>query len=281
MRGSDLVRLEGVSCRYGSEAVLDRVDLNLSPREFIGVVGPSGSGKTSLLRAILGTLQPAAGRVVRRAGPAGRLRAPGRDGQLELPGHREPVRADGPRAAGACALGEPRRARRGGRGARRGSASASSASATSASCRAASSSACSSPARSCSGPSCCCSTSRPRASTCACATRCCTCSTTSTRPASRSCSPPTTSTASPPTCRASSASTAQVIGVGPPREVLTEEVLERTYGASMEVLEHGGMMVVVDAYATRPRRPAPRTRAGWRDDTSCWTPSSSSSSATA
>ena len=67
MRGSDLVRLEGVSCRYGSEAVLDRVELNLSPREFTGVVGPSGSGKTSLLRAILGTLHPAAGRVVRRA----------------------------------------------------------------------------------------------------------------------------------------------------------------------------------------------------------------------
>ena len=40
----------------------------------------------------------------------------------------------------------------------------------------------------------------------------------------------------------------QVIGVGPPREVLTEEVLEQTYGASMEVLEQGGMMVVVDAY---------------------------------
>jgi ABC-type Mn2+/Zn2+ transport system ATPase subunit len=49
----------------------------------------------------------------------------------------------------------------------------------------------------------------------------------------------------------------EVVGVGPPREVLTEEVLERTYGASMEVLEHGGMLVVVDAYG---RHQAPRRR---------------------
>jgi hypothetical protein len=42
-----------------------------------------------------------------------------------------------------------------------------------------------------------------------------------------------------------------VIGVGPPREVLTEEVLERTYGAGMEVLQHGGMTVVVDPYGGR------------------------------
>jgi ABC-type Mn2+/Zn2+ transport system ATPase subunit len=39
-----------------------------------------------------------------------------------------------------------------------------------------------------------------------------------------------------------------VIGVGSPREVLTPAVLERTYGAPMEVLEHGGMPVVVDRY---------------------------------
>jgi hypothetical protein len=30
--------------------------------------------------------------------------------------------------------------------------------------------------------------------------------------------------------------------------VLTEDVLERTYGASMEVLVHGGMPVVVDNF---------------------------------
>ena len=43
----------------------------------------------------------------------------------------------------------------------------------------------------------------------------------------------------------------EVIGVGRPHEVLTEAILERTYGASMAVLEHGGMMVVVDAFERR------------------------------
>ena len=37
-----------------------------------------------------------------------------------------------------------------------------------------------------------------------------------------------------------------VIADGNPREVLTLKVLEATYGAPMEVLEHGGMPLVVD-----------------------------------
>jgi ABC-type Mn2+/Zn2+ transport system ATPase subunit len=37
-----------------------------------------------------------------------------------------------------------------------------------------------------------------------------------------------------------------VIGAGPPEKVLVPEVLERTYGSPMDVLEHGGMRVVVD-----------------------------------
>lgn len=38
-----------------------------------------------------------------------------------------------------------------------------------------------------------------------------------------------------------------VIGAGSPEEVLVPDVLERTYGSPMEVLEHGGMRVVIDA----------------------------------
>lgn len=41
----------------------------------------------------------------------------------------------------------------------------------------------------------------------------------------------------------------KVIAEGTPAQVLIPEVLERTYGASMEVLDHGGMPVVIDAYA--------------------------------
>jgi len=38
----------------------------------------------------------------------------------------------------------------------------------------------------------------------------------------------------------------RITGVGPPAAVLTPEVLERTYGAPMDVIEHAGMRVVLD-----------------------------------
>lgn len=66
--GDELVRLTAVSCHYGSEAVLSGVDLALAERHFVGVVGPSGSGKTTLLKAIMGTIDPSAGSVDRRPG---------------------------------------------------------------------------------------------------------------------------------------------------------------------------------------------------------------------
>ncbi len=40
----------------------------------------------------------------------------------------------------------------------------------------------------------------------------------------------------------------EVIGAGAPRDVLTPEVMERTYGARMEILEHAGMPIVVEDY---------------------------------
>ena len=54
----------------------------------------------------------------------------------------------------------------------------------------------------------------------------------------------------------------RVIGDGVPHDVLSADVLERTYGASMEVLVHGGMPVVVDSF----RRHAPHAHhaRAWR-----------------
>jgi ABC-type Mn2+/Zn2+ transport system ATPase subunit len=67
-RGSELVRFAGVSHRYGSELVLRDVDLAIPAGALVGIVGPSGAGKTTLLRAIVGSLRPSAGEVVRRDG---------------------------------------------------------------------------------------------------------------------------------------------------------------------------------------------------------------------
>ena len=40
----------------------------------------------------------------------------------------------------------------------------------------------------------------------------------------------------------------EVIATGTPRDVIRSDVLERTYGAPLEVLVHGGMPVVVEQY---------------------------------
>ena len=65
---SDLVRLDRVTCGYGGAPVLEDLDLEVPAGAFVGVVGPSGCGKTSLLRLVMGTLAPGLGAVHRRSG---------------------------------------------------------------------------------------------------------------------------------------------------------------------------------------------------------------------
>jgi ABC-type Mn2+/Zn2+ transport system ATPase subunit len=65
---SELLRLDRVTCRFGAEPVLAEIDLTVRSRQFTGIVGPSGSGKTTLLRVMLGTVRPVAGRVQRAQG---------------------------------------------------------------------------------------------------------------------------------------------------------------------------------------------------------------------
>jgi NHLM bacteriocin system ABC transporter peptidase/ATP-binding protein/NHLM bacteriocin system ABC transporter ATP-binding protein len=59
------IRLDNVSFRYTPDGplILDSVDLQVRPGEFIAVVGPSGSGKSTLLRLLLGFETPAEGAV--------------------------------------------------------------------------------------------------------------------------------------------------------------------------------------------------------------------------
>jgi ABC-type Mn2+/Zn2+ transport system ATPase subunit len=66
--GDVLVGLADVSFGYDVDQVLTGVTLDVRASDFVGVVGPSGSGKTTLLRLLLGTERPQRGEVRRRAG---------------------------------------------------------------------------------------------------------------------------------------------------------------------------------------------------------------------
>jgi ABC-type Mn2+/Zn2+ transport system ATPase subunit len=62
-----LARLDQITCSYGQgEPVLDDVSLTIRPGTFTGIVGPSGSGKTTVLRLLLGLVVPQHGTVIRR-----------------------------------------------------------------------------------------------------------------------------------------------------------------------------------------------------------------------
>lgn len=59
-----VVRLEGVTFRYGERAVLDACDLDLGAGQRLGLSGANGSGKSTLLALIVGLLHPCHGRVI-------------------------------------------------------------------------------------------------------------------------------------------------------------------------------------------------------------------------
>lgn len=58
--------LVGVSFRYAlnEQFILEDVNLDIAPGEFVAVVGPSGGGKTTLLKIILGLYSPSTGEVL-------------------------------------------------------------------------------------------------------------------------------------------------------------------------------------------------------------------------
>lgn len=64
-----LVRAKGLSVGYGGYPVCAPVDLTLHAGEVLALVGANGSGKSTVLRAVLGLLEPLAGTLTVLGGP--------------------------------------------------------------------------------------------------------------------------------------------------------------------------------------------------------------------
>lgn len=57
-----MIRLEGVTKRYGKFTAVHPLDLHVKAGELFGFLGPNGAGKTTTIRMVAGVLRPTAGR---------------------------------------------------------------------------------------------------------------------------------------------------------------------------------------------------------------------------
>jgi ABC-2 type transport system ATP-binding protein len=59
-----VIRLAGLTKRYGKFTAVDGIELEVPRGELFGLLGPNGAGKTTTLRMIAGILQPTSGSVL-------------------------------------------------------------------------------------------------------------------------------------------------------------------------------------------------------------------------
>jgi len=63
-----LVECAHITCAYDSTVAVHDAHVTIHRGDFVGIVGPSGSGKTTLLKAVLGAVKPVEGHVTKKPG---------------------------------------------------------------------------------------------------------------------------------------------------------------------------------------------------------------------
>ena len=57
------IRVEGLCAGYGAVQVLDRISLTVNDGETVALLGTNGNGKSTLMKCVMGIVQPGAGRI--------------------------------------------------------------------------------------------------------------------------------------------------------------------------------------------------------------------------
>lgn len=58
-----LIKIQNLTVGYDRTPVLQKINLEIYDKDFLGVIGPNGGGKTTLVKAILGLLKPSEGKI--------------------------------------------------------------------------------------------------------------------------------------------------------------------------------------------------------------------------
>ena len=58
-----VISVQNLQMNYESKVALHDVSFEIKEKEFIGIIGPNGGGKTTLLKGLLGILQPKSGTI--------------------------------------------------------------------------------------------------------------------------------------------------------------------------------------------------------------------------
>ena len=112
MNDSPLLRIQGLSRRFGGLLAVDDVSIDLGHGEVHCIVGPNGAGKSTVLNMVCGTIAPSSGRIlfeerdivgltkrrIAKLGIARKFQAPSVFGSLTVRENLE-VAADGPAGA--------------------------------------------------------------------------------------------------------------------------------------------------------------------------------------
>lgn len=63
MNSNPILRIQGLTRRFGGLTAVNNLDFVVQPGELIGLIGPNGAGKTTLFNLLMGLIKPSSGEV--------------------------------------------------------------------------------------------------------------------------------------------------------------------------------------------------------------------------